>query len=129
MYPNYIPQYRLSSQDSTCSIKSIHSHNLCFCIMHCHIIKPKLRFSNDQSCICVHFAFFYDFDILFWNCSDCVVFFFHFIWRCRPLFHRFGLEEFEDSKGAIRIRISKNNRQNNGQKEKDKQRPTKSKIK
>jgi hypothetical protein len=37
-------------------------------------------------------------------------------------------EEFEDTKGAIRIRISKKNRQQNGQKEKvqkDKQRSTK----
>ena len=37
-------------------------------------------------------------------------------------------EEFEDTKGAIRIRISKKNRQHNGQKkkvEKDKQRYTK----
>jgi hypothetical protein len=31
-------------------------------------------------------------------------------------------EEFEDSKGVIRIRISKKNRQHNGQKKKDKQR-------
>jgi len=29
-------------------------------------------------------------------------------------------EEFEDIKGAIRIRISKKNRQHNGQKKKDK---------
>jgi hypothetical protein len=35
------------------------------------------------------------------------------------------LEEFEDTKGVIRIRISKNNRQHNGQKKKDKQRSTK----
>jgi hypothetical protein len=37
-------------------------------------------------------------------------------------------EEFEDTKGAIRIRLSKKNRQHNGQKEKvqkDKQRSTK----
>ena len=37
-------------------------------------------------------------------------------------------EEFEDTKGVIRIRISKKNRQHNGQKEKgqrDKQRSTK----
>ena len=37
-------------------------------------------------------------------------------------------EEFEDTKGAIRIRISKKNRQHNGQEkkvEKDKQRYTK----
>ena len=37
-------------------------------------------------------------------------------------------EEFEDTKGVIRIRISKKNRQNNGQKkkiQKDKQRSTK----
>ena len=34
-------------------------------------------------------------------------------------------EEFEDTKGAIRIRISKKNRQHNGQKKKDKQRSTK----
>jgi len=41
----------------------------------------------------------------------------------------FGLvqsdEEFEDTKEAIRIRISKKNRQHNGQKKKDKQRSTK----
>jgi hypothetical protein len=30
-------------------------------------------------------------------------------------------EEFEDTKGAIRIRIWKKNRQHNGQKKKDKQ--------
>jgi hypothetical protein len=39
-----------------------------------------------------------------------------------------GGEEFEDTKGAIRIRISKRNRQRNGQKKKvqqDKQRSTK----
>ena len=37
------------------------------------------------------------------------------------------LEEFEDTKGVIRIRISKKNRQNNGEKkvQKDKQRSTK----
>jgi len=29
-------------------------------------------------------------------------------------------EEFEDTKGVIRIRISKKNRQNNGEKKKDK---------
>jgi hypothetical protein len=34
-------------------------------------------------------------------------------------------EEFEDTKGVIRIRISKNNRQRNGQKKKYKQRSTK----
>jgi hypothetical protein len=34
-------------------------------------------------------------------------------------------EEFEDTEGAIRIRISKKNRQHNGQKEKYKQRSTK----
>ena len=34
-------------------------------------------------------------------------------------------EEFEDTKGVIRIRISKKNRQHNGQKQKDKQRSTK----
>ena len=34
-------------------------------------------------------------------------------------------EEFEDTKGAITIRISKNNKQNNAQKKKDKQRSTK----
>jgi hypothetical protein len=34
-------------------------------------------------------------------------------------------EEFEDTKGAIRIRIWKKNRQHNGQKKKDKQRSTK----
>ena len=50
-----------------------------------------------------------------------------------PLHHRRGLwsyminvlEEMEDTKGLIRIRISKNNRQHNGQKKKDKQRSTK----
>jgi hypothetical protein len=36
----------------------------------------------------------------------------------------FAKEEFEDTKGLIRIRISKN-RQNNGQTKKDKQRSTK----
>ena len=30
------------------------------------------------------------------------------------------IEEFEDNKGVIRIRISKNDRQHNGQKKKDK---------
>jgi hypothetical protein len=34
-------------------------------------------------------------------------------------------EEFEDTKGTIRIHISKKNRQHNGQKKKDKQRSTK----
>jgi hypothetical protein len=34
-------------------------------------------------------------------------------------------EEFEDTKGVIRIRISKKNRQRNGQKKKDKQRSAK----
>ena len=34
-------------------------------------------------------------------------------------------EEFEDTKGVIRIRISKKNGQHNGQKKKDKQRSTK----
>jgi len=34
-------------------------------------------------------------------------------------------EEFEDTKGVIRIRISKKNRQHNSQKKKDKQRSTK----
>ena len=34
-------------------------------------------------------------------------------------------EEFEDTKGVMRIHKSKNNRQNNGQKKKDKQRSTK----
>ena len=33
--------------------------------------------------------------------------------------------EFEDTKGVIRIRISKKNRQHNGQKKKDKQRSIK----
>jgi hypothetical protein len=32
-----------------------------------------------------------------------------------------GIEEFEDTKGVIRIRISKKNRQHNGKKKKDKQ--------
>jgi hypothetical protein len=36
-----------------------------------------------------------------------------------------SLEEFEYTKGAIRIRISKKNKQHNGQKKKDKQRSTK----
>jgi hypothetical protein len=35
------------------------------------------------------------------------------------------LEEFEDTKGVIRTCISKNNRQHNGQKKKDKQRSSK----
>ena len=34
-------------------------------------------------------------------------------------------EEFEDTKGVIRIRKSKTDRQHNGQKKRDKQRPTK----
>jgi peptidyl-tRNA hydrolase len=34
-------------------------------------------------------------------------------------------EEFEDTKGVIRIRISKKDTQHNGQKKKDKQRSTK----
>ena len=34
-------------------------------------------------------------------------------------------EEFEDNKGVIRIRISKKNRQHNGQKKKYKQQSTK----
>ena len=34
-------------------------------------------------------------------------------------------EEFEDTKGVMRIHKSKNNRQNNGQKKRDKQRSTK----
>ena len=33
---------------------------------------------------------------------------------------RLSEEEFEDTKGVIRIRISKKNRQHNGQKKKDK---------
>jgi len=33
-----------------------------------------------------------------------------------------GGEEFADTKGVIKIRISKKNRQHNGQKKKDKQR-------
>jgi hypothetical protein len=37
----------------------------------------------------------------------------------------FNKEEFEDTKGAIRIRKSKKDRQHNGQKKKDKQRSTK----
>ena len=41
--------------------------------------------------------------------------------------HCIYIEKFEDTKGAIRIRISKKNRQHNGQKkvQKDKQRSTK----
>jgi peptidyl-tRNA hydrolase len=35
------------------------------------------------------------------------------------------MEEFEDIKGIIRIRISKKDKQHNGQKKKDKQRSTK----
>jgi uncharacterized protein involved in type VI secretion and phage assembly len=35
------------------------------------------------------------------------------------------LKEFEDTKGVIRIRISKKDRQHNGQKKNDKQRSTK----
>jgi hypothetical protein len=42
------------------------------------------------------------------------------------VFFVFYLEEFEDTKGVIIIRISKKNRQHNGQKvQKDKQRSTK----
>jgi hypothetical protein len=36
-----------------------------------------------------------------------------------------GKEEFEDTKGVIRIRKSKKDRQDNGQNQKDKQRSTK----
>ena len=39
--------------------------------------------------------------------------------------HKCHQEEFEGTKGAIRIRTSKNNSQYNGQKKKDKQRSTK----
>ena len=53
--------------------------------------------------------------------------------NCGHLFDPFVLdkmwllfkEEFEDTKGVIRIRISKKNRQHNGQKKKDKQRSIK----
>ena len=38
-------------------------------------------------------------------------------------------EEYEDTKGVIRIHKSKKNRQHNGQKKKDKQRSTKHKTK
>jgi hypothetical protein len=38
-------------------------------------------------------------------------------------------KEFEDTKGVIRIRKSKKNRQHNGQKKKDKQRSTNIHIK
>jgi hypothetical protein len=34
------------------------------------------------------------------------------------MFKEFNKKEFEDTKGAIRIRISKKNRQHNGQKKK-----------
>jgi len=43
--------------------------------------------------------------------------------RCRDIsvsFYKKDIEEFEDTKGAIRICLSKKNRQHNGQKEKDK---------
>ena len=56
--------------------------SLCPCI---YIIYPHhtevslLRQWSERSCICVlgfiDFASFYDFDMWFWNCSDCVVFF------------------------------------------------------
>ena len=39
--------------------------------------------------------------------------------------HTWLQEEFEDIKGVIKSRISKNNRQHNGQKKKDKQRSAK----
>ena len=38
---------------------------------------------------------------------------------------RLGWEEFEDTKGIVRIRIPKKNRQHNGQKKKEKQQSTK----
>ena len=47
------------------------------------------------------------------------------------IFYQVLQEEFEDTKGAIRIHISKKNREHNGQKEmvqKDKQQSTKLKI-
>jgi hypothetical protein len=39
------------------------------------------------------------------------------------------MEEFEDTKGITRIRISKKDKQHNGQKKKDKQRSTRRQIK
>ena len=47
--------------------------------------------------------------------------------RCRDrtvYFYKKDIEESEDTKGAIRIRISKKNRQHNGQNKKDKKRST-----
>ena len=45
---------------------------------------------------------------------------FNTIIKCRYIYISFSQEEFEDTKGVIRIRISKKNRQRNGQKKKDK---------
>jgi hypothetical protein len=58
-------------------------------------------------------------EVLFWKKSTCRP----YIFRIRKM-RSIGClkEEFEDTKGAIRIRISKKNRQHNGQK--DKQRST-----
>ena len=42
----------------------------------------------------------------------------YYVWRSLFFKHIQQLEEFEDTKGAIRIRISKKNRQHNGQKKK-----------
>jgi len=41
------------------------------------------------------------------------------------IIHTYSQEEFEDTKEVIRFRISKKNRQHNGQKKKHKQRTTK----
>jgi uncharacterized protein (DUF2141 family) len=42
------------------------------------------------------------------------------IQRCYEISSSYFIEEFEDTKGVIRIRISKKNRQHNGQKKKHK---------
>ena len=79
----------------------------------------------------IDFTSLYYFDILFLNCSDSVVdFIYHFFYlnKMKSHFQTTKLttladiqqdlqEEFEDSKGEIRIRKSKN-RQHNGQKKK-----------
>ena len=74
MCPNYILQYRLSSQYDNANVLNqciALSPNLC--IIPCNI---KMWWcSNERPCICVHFASFNDCDIWFWNCSDSVVFF------------------------------------------------------
>jgi hypothetical protein len=67
MCPNYILQYRLSSQYDNANVLNqciTLSPNLC--IIPCNI--KIWWFSNERPCICVHFASFNDCDIWFWNC-------------------------------------------------------------